>query len=206
MFYVNLILLPVVGAFIGWITNLLAIKLLFRPYKPYRIWRWTLQGVLPRRRYELARCAGEVIEREVLSVDDILQRLREREVPERAASLLREAVRQAVLKRVPGWVPAGVKKTLAEALSDLVGDYLPLLVTALVDSFGEAMKKEVSLGQLVEEKLNAFPLEDLERIIFTVARKEIKHIEVMGAVLGGLIGGLQALFLLLLRLTGSTGF
>lgn len=201
MFYVNLILLPLVGAFIGWVTNYLAIKLLFRPHKPYRVWRWTLQGVLPRRRYELARSAGAILEREILSVEEILQHCRERSIPERVVSLLREAVRQAVLDKMPGWLPVGVKRPLAEAVSDLVGEYLPHLVTAMVDSFTETVK-EVSLARLFEEKLNAFPLEDLERLIFTVARREIRHIELMGALLGGLIGCGQAIFLLLFRLTG----
>jgi len=200
MFYLNLVLLPLVGAFIGWITNLLAVKLLFRPYKPYRFLGRTFQGVLPKRRYDLARSIGQTLEKELLSLDDILRYLREREVPERVVVLLREAVRQAVLERVPGWVPVAVKRPLAEALSDLVGERLPFLVSWLVDSLGETLKEEVSLARLVEEKLNAFPLEDLERIVFEVAAREIRHIELMGAVLGFLIGFIQAGVLFLLRL------
>uniref|UniRef100_A0A7C2ECX9 DUF445 family protein n=1 Tax=Ammonifex degensii TaxID=42838 RepID=A0A7C2ECX9_9THEO len=104
------------------------------------------------------------------------------------------------MERVPGWVPVAVKRPLAEALSDLVGERLPFLVSWLVDSLGETLKEEVSLARLVEEKLNAFPLEDLERIVFEVAAREIRHIELMGAVLGFLIGFIQAGVLFLLRL------
>lgn len=206
MFYLNLVLLPLVGAFIGWVTNLLAVKLLFRPYKPVRFLWWTLQGVLPKRRYDLARSIGHTLEKELLSLDDILRHLKERDVPERIVVLLKEAVRQAVLEKIPGWVPVAVKRPLSEALGDLVGERLPFLVTWLVDSFGETLKEEVSIARLVEEKLNAFPLEDLERVVFEVAAREIGHIKLMGAVLGFLIGCLQAGFLLLLQLTNLKGF
>ncbi|MEW6446737.1 MAG: DUF445 family protein [Bacillota bacterium] len=202
MHYVSLILLPVVGAFIGWITNLLAVKLLFRPYRPYHFWRFTLQGVLPKRRYELARSVSRIIEKELLSLDDILHHLKDRDVPERIVTLVRETIRQAVLEKIPGWVPVAVKRPLAEALSDLVGERLPYVVDWLVDSFGDVLKREVNLPRLIEEKLNAFPLEDLERIVFEVATREIRHIEIMGGVLGFLIGCVQAVSILVLRLTG----
>ncbi len=187
-------------------TNRLAVKLLFRPNKPYRMFKWTIQGVLPKRRYELAASIGAIIEQEIVSLDDILQHLKEREVPERTVALLREAIRGAVLEKAPVWVPLAVKKPLAEAVSDLVRDRLPFLIDWLVESFGEALKREVSLSQLIETKLNQFPLEDLERVVFKVAAREIRHIEVMGAILGFFIGVLQVSLLFLVRLTGNTAF
>lgn len=199
MNYVSIILLPLVGAFIGWVTNLLAVKLLFKPYKPYRFWRFSLQGVLPKRRFELARSIGRVIERELLSLDDILNHLKDRDVPDRIVTLVRESIRQEVLEKIPGWVPVTVKRPLAEAISDLVGERLPYLVEWLVDSFGDVLKQEVNLPRLIEEKLNAFPLEDLERVVFEVAAREIRHIEIMGAVLGFMIGCVQAVLLLVIR-------
>jgi uncharacterized membrane protein YheB (UPF0754 family) len=206
MFYLTIILIPLAGAFIGWVTNRLAVKLLFRPNKPYRMFKWTIQGVLPKRRYELAASIGAIIEQEIVSLDDILQHLKEREVPERTVALLREAIRGAVLEKAPVWVPLAVKKPLAEAVSDLVRDRLPFLIDWLVESFGEALKREVSLSQLIETKLNQFPLEDLERVVFKVAAREIRHIEVMGAILGFFIGVLQVSLLFLVRLTGNTAF
>ena len=46
----QLILMTVVGTFIGWITNYIAIKLLFRPYKEINILGFKLQGVIPKRK------------------------------------------------------------------------------------------------------------------------------------------------------------
>ncbi|MEW6181891.1 MAG: DUF445 family protein [Bacillota bacterium] len=206
MFYFNAILVPLVGALIGWVTNILAVKLIFHPYKPYKIFRWTFQGVLPKRRYELAYNLGTIIEKEILSIDDILAHLKEREVPERLVTQLREAIRQAVLEKAPGWVPLAVKRPLAEAVCDLVGERLPFIIDWIVESFSDTIKQEVRLSRLIEEKLNTFPLEDLERVVFEVAAREIKHIEIMGAVIGFVIGIVQVGVLFLLRLTGTPAF
>ncbi len=41
----RLLLLPFAGLFIGWLTNYLAIKMLFHPKKPVNLGLFTLQGV-----------------------------------------------------------------------------------------------------------------------------------------------------------------
>ena len=54
------------GAFIGWVTNIVAIKLIFRPYKAINILGlFTLQGVLPKEN-ELAIAIGQTVEQELL--------------------------------------------------------------------------------------------------------------------------------------------
>ena len=52
----RLIIIPILGAFIGWSTNVLAIKLIFWPYEPVKIplTKWQVHGVIPKRRREKA--------------------------------------------------------------------------------------------------------------------------------------------------------
>lgn len=65
---------PAVGAVIGYFTNYIAVKMLFRPYKPVKIGNWTLPftpGVIPRRKSDLARAIGNAIENNLLGGGDI---------------------------------------------------------------------------------------------------------------------------------------
>ncbi|HHT66442.1 MAG TPA: DUF445 family protein, partial [Clostridiales bacterium] len=50
----------IVGALIGWFTNYLAVKMLFRPIRPWRIplTKIELQGLIPKRREEIAVTIG----------------------------------------------------------------------------------------------------------------------------------------------------
>lgn len=46
----KLAVLAIIGAFIGWMTNVFAIKLLFRPLQPVNILGIKLQGLIPKRK------------------------------------------------------------------------------------------------------------------------------------------------------------
>ncbi len=56
MIEIKIILIPFIGAIIGLITNWIAIKMLFRPRK--RI--FGIQGILPKRKKQIAERIGEV--------------------------------------------------------------------------------------------------------------------------------------------------
>jgi uncharacterized membrane protein YheB (UPF0754 family) len=99
---------PLIGAIIGYVTNALAIKMLFRPLKELRVWGRRLPftpGILPRRRHELAENIGRMVERELLTPEIVRGRLSRTDV--------RESVKSAV---------AGYTRTLLETpIAALVG-------------------------------------------------------------------------------------
>ena len=74
-FYLFL-LTPLITATIGWVTNWLAIKMLFYPRKPLRFFFWKWQGLIPRRQQQLATEAAEIIEREILQQHLILSEIK----------------------------------------------------------------------------------------------------------------------------------
>ena len=65
------VMLPTVGALIGYGTNYLAVRMIFRPVRPVRILGFTLQGLVPRRQAELAASVGRVVGEHLLSHDDL---------------------------------------------------------------------------------------------------------------------------------------
>src|SRR5262245_15012257 len=73
-------LTPFVGAFIGWLTNYVAIKMLFRPREPWRFLGLSLQGVMPKRQRDLALKIGQVVEEELLKSEDILNAINTEEL------------------------------------------------------------------------------------------------------------------------------
>lgn len=86
--------LPAIAAAIGWGTNRVAIRLLFRPRRPVRLGPLVLWGLLPKRRQELAHHLGQVVERELLSPADIGAQLMAPAVRERLTNALRDHVRR----------------------------------------------------------------------------------------------------------------
>ena len=90
---VVLFLMPIVlGFVIGWFTNYLAVKMLFRPYQPRRVFGFTVQGIFPRLQPELADQAGELVERELFQADVVRAHL--------ARESTQESLRKAVLPAI----------------------------------------------------------------------------------------------------------
>lgn len=65
---------PMIGALIGYGTNWIAIKMLFRPLKPVKIGKFTLPftpGIIPKRKNELAKAIGDMVGNNLFTKDDI---------------------------------------------------------------------------------------------------------------------------------------
>ena len=59
----------------------------------------------------------------------------------------------------------------------------------------ERVRKDVKLGELVRQKMAQFDTDQLEEIVVGSLQTELRAIEVLGGVLGFLIGLFQALLL-----------
>ena len=69
------IVLPLVlGALIGYVTNYIAVRMLFRPYRAVKIGSRTLPftpGVIPKNKQRIAKACGAAVESSLFSQDDI---------------------------------------------------------------------------------------------------------------------------------------
>jgi len=191
---VKLLIIPLIGAFIGWVTNKLAIKFLFWPLKPIKIpfIRYEIQGVLPRRRKEIAATVGLVVERELLSAKDLIKYLNSFYTKEKIIEKAVLELKRAVLNSVPKYIP--FKKSLSEFIESRLLNGLPKIIESISSSISEDLKNSFDLSKSIEEKLNNFDLVYLEKLTYEIASKELKHIEIMGGVLGFLIGLIQVAF------------
>jgi uncharacterized membrane protein YheB (UPF0754 family) len=84
---------PLAGGVIGFVTNVIAIRMLFRPLSEVRLAGIRLPftpGILPRRRHELAEAIGAMVERELLTPEILRLRLAQDDVKD----LVRQAVTQ----------------------------------------------------------------------------------------------------------------
>ncbi|MCL2093055.1 MAG: DUF445 family protein [Treponema sp.] len=82
---------PLVGGFIGYMTNMVAIRMLFRPHSEVRILGLRLPftpGILPRQRDKLALSIGRMVEQELLSEEVLRRRLEGPELQEKTRAAL----------------------------------------------------------------------------------------------------------------------
>lgn len=196
---ISLILAPVIGAFIGWGTNYVAIRMLFRPVKPVKIPLLNLyiQGVVPKRQAQLAVKIGEAVERDLLSGKQIIKKLEEEIAKGNLVEYISPLIKARVVAKIPAFIPISIKAMVGNIVEDIVCREAPHLIAETVDKMSGKLENSLEIGKMVEERVKNFSLPEMERLILDVAAKELRHIEVLGAVLGFTIGLVQDILLLM---------
>lgn len=191
---IKLFLIVGIGAMIGWITNYIAIKMLFRPYKEMNFLFFKIQGLIPKRRSEIAISIADTVQKELISLKDITSSLNADELEEKMGividKILEEKLESEITKKFP---------MLAMFLSDeIINKIKSMIKTSILENketiinmFTSYLEEKVDFKKIIIENVEAFSLEKLEEITYSLAKKELKHIEVIGAILGGIIGIFQ---------------
>jgi uncharacterized membrane protein YheB (UPF0754 family) len=189
-----LLSIPFISAFIGWFTNWIAIKMLFHPKEPKKILFLTFHGVFPKRQRQFAEKLGKLVSTELLSFKEIEEKI----------------VNPENLKKLMPFVEGKVDDFLRRKLSDafpiismFIGDStinqlktifmaeLEIIFPEMIASYMKNLESQLDLEKIVTEKVYGFSSDKMESILNQIMSKEFKFIEVIGAVLGFIIGFLQ---------------
>tara|TARA_B100000949_G_scaffold141567_1_gene124406 strand:+ start:771 stop:1397 length:627 start_codon:yes stop_codon:yes gene_type:complete len=187
-------LLPVIAAVIGWGTNRLAVRMLFHPRQERRILGLRVQGVFPKRQKALAEKLGQLVARELFSMEDIRKQLQSEEFIAHATKTIEakldEFLQTYLMETIPivstflgSDMVAKVKHALVECLAKAVPE--------LGEMFMSHLEKNMDVETVVREKVEAFSSDKLEEMLLGIMKKEFRFIEWVGAVLGFVIGLVQ---------------
>ncbi len=175
-------LMIISGGVIGWITNYLAIKLLFRPYR--RI--FFLQGLVPKRRDEIIKNISLSIEKNLFNVKDIKSIIERSNLIEEIYSSISFKLNKSKLFYL-----------LPNNLSNKINDYIKKVLInhkeEILQGIVASVEKNLDIKSIIENKLENFSNRELEKLILTATKKELKHIEILGGILGCAIGVIQFL-------------
>ncbi|MDR0322862.1 MAG: DUF445 family protein [Treponema sp.] len=125
---------PVVGALIGYSTNVLAIRMLFRPLREIRIFGIRLPftpGILPKQRHRLAESIGGMVERELITPEIIRRRLANRDVREKV-KLTISLFTGKILEKRPSELLEGNEEKLSEMINGAAEKMYPSFASALI--------------------------------------------------------------------------
>jgi uncharacterized membrane protein YheB (UPF0754 family) len=190
------ITIPLVGGFIGWITNLIAVRMLFHPRVPVKIGPFSVQGVFPKRQEQLAQKLGELVATELFSGKDAAESIRKAALSEASIDLVLGKIGTALQTRVPAVFPMATMFLTPEVMKSIMEAFRPdveALLSLLVDKLSGTLEHTVDIREIVREKVSAFSSDKLEEIILGLMKKELVFVEYVGGVLGVLIGIAQVL-------------
>ena len=197
---IQFFLIPLISAFIGWFTNWVAIKMLFHPKEPRRILGITFHGIFPKRQKIFAEKLGKMISAEFLSFEDIAEKIANPQNLKKLMPMIEDHVDKFLRNKLSDEMPflslfIG-DKTIA-SLKKIFMQELEILFPQLMKSYAGHLQEELDLEMIVTEKVSAFSSDKLENILYQIMSKEFRFVEILGGVIGFIIGIVQVLITLL---------
>ncbi|MBM4186276.1 MAG: DUF445 family protein [Gemmatimonadetes bacterium] len=174
------------GAFSGGITNAIAIWMLFRPHEPTGIWRFRIQGAIPKNKARLAKSIGKTVGEKLLTPADLAERLAAPPVRAAFDEAVGRAIRQ-LLEREHGSLrsqlgPAALAAVeqgiaqIAARLADRLVEYThsPDFVT-LIGRWLESLKRDLEgrpVGELLTPARREALAEQLDQWVGQIAESD----------------------------------
>ena len=189
-----LYLLPIVAALIGWITNFLAVKMLFHPREARKILFFTFHGVFPKRQKALADKLGDIVSAELISITDISSKIKDfassDEVLNDVGKRIEATIRNKLVSTFP-MLSMFLSDEMVEKVTSLFKMELQEFLEETSKSLGEKLENEIDIKKLVSQRVTNFSSQKLEELLNQLMKKEFRFIELIGAIIGFLIGCFQ---------------
>ena len=186
--------LPIIAALTGWITNFIAIKMLFHPREKVKILFIEIQGIFPKRQKKLAEKLGKIVSDELFSMEDVRKAITNPEnlgdVHEVIDEKLDDFLENRMMESMP-MLYVFMSDDMRVKIKATLQQELELMLPELIGQFANKIEKEVDVERTVYEKVVNFSTDKLEEILYSIMKKEFKFIEILGGVLGFIIGLIQ---------------
>ena len=198
----QLLVMVLISGAIGWITNWVAIKMLFRPHKEINFGLFKIQGLIPKRKAEIGTGIASIIQNELISVKDVISNIDREEFSKRLNKLIDDVLDKNLKKKVKEKFPL-LQMFFTDKVAKDIGNTIKEIVMEnqekIFEIFSNYAEENIDFEVIISDKISNFSLDKLEEIITFLAKKELKHIEVIGAILGMLIGAVQYLITLIIK-------
>ncbi len=182
---------PLVGAFIGYMTNYVAIRMLFRPLRPWTIFGLRVPltpGVIPSRRGQLANNIGEMVGEHLLTNTDVQRAINEQGFQQELRQLIQGRVSSFLAKdlgpietvipeRFRGHFLAGMKIMRWRFLKHL---HCHLTSDPVLEKFADKVTTHIDefLAHPLSEKISKEDQDDLVQFIENSASRLLDSDEV----------------------------
>jgi len=193
-----LYILPIIAAWIGWVTNYLAIKMLFYPHNPKKILGLTFHGVFPKRQAQIAEKLGDLVANELFSIRDISNKIEELstqpEALDEVGKRIEKTIRGKLISSFP-MLSMFLSDEMIEKVTNLFKGELEDFLRESARGLAFKMEESVNVQALVRDKVQTFSSNKIEELLVDFMKQEFRFIEKIGAVLGFLIGVIQVILI-----------
>lgn len=187
-------ILPLFGMLVGYVTNLLAIRLIFRPLNPIKIGKLVIQGMFIRRQVEVSTEYSRIVASKIITIENIFEYIIRGPGSEKLRLIVQKQIEHTINQT------AGLLKSLVEISTGsklfvhirniACFRFMQELPMNIRHVFGYA-ENALNLEQILREKMIGLSNVEFEAFLRPVFKEDEFKLILIGAILGGIAGLLQ---------------
>ena len=179
--------LPLFGLLVGYATNWIALRMIFRPQQPTKVLWVTIQGLFHKRQKEVARDYARLIADEIVTPSHIIEAVLKGPYADRVFNMIAKNIKRVIddqsglARPFVAWT-VGTKRYIAmkdKAVTRLV-DYLPETVRH-VDKYA---KEVMDIQNTLAQRLEVLPAPEFEGMLRPAFKEDEWILIAVGAALG----------------------
>lgn len=158
------------------------------------------QGIFPKRQQQFAEKLGRLVSQELLSFEDIKTRITSPENLQAVLPAIEVHIDDFLRNKLSKSMPVISMFVGEKTINELKGVFLKEMETifpSVMNQYIDSLQRQLDLEKIVTEKVASFSSDKLEEILLSIMSKEFRFVEIIGGVLGFVIGLLQILITLL---------
>lgn len=195
------IIMPIFGGFIGWFTDWLALRMIFRPHYPtkyfFGLFEW--QGLFLKRKEEVCAHYGQLMTDKILTPHAMIEAVLTGPLSDHLFSLIHREVKLSIdqqaglLKPIVVFAVGSHNYTeMKKSVSNNIMQRLPETMKYIEKYAEEAM----DIKNTLVEKMRQMTVEEFEQLLRPAFQQDEWKLIAVGAVLGFLVGELQVFIML----------
>lgn len=191
-------ILPLFGMLVGYFTNFLALKLIFRPLNPINIGKLLIQGMFIRRQVEVASEYSKMVASKIITIENIFEYIIRGPGSEKLKLIVQKQI-EFTINETAGIIKSLVEITTGSKLFLHIRNiacfrFMQELPMNIRHVFGYA-ENALDLEHILREKMIGLSPLEFESFLRPVFQEDETTLIIIGAVIGGLAGLLQYLIL-----------
>ncbi|GAA3912348.1 hypothetical protein [Litoribacillus peritrichatus] len=190
-------ILPLFGLLVGYVTNWIALNIVFRPLRPIKIGKFEIQGIFLKRQKEVSRAWCDIVAHELLTVENFTKTLMEGPDSHKTKALVDKHIRtlldESVALRTLAQVTMGPTgyANLKDNITDIAFEYSK---QPFIDKkFNES--RATLVADMIRERMEALSPEEFQGVLRPAFQEDEWMLILAGGILGLLAGFGQLVFI-----------
>ncbi len=187
-------ILPTAGFIVGWFTNYLALKCIFRPLYPRKFMGYTIHGIFLQRQAEVSEVFARVIMTEILHVKAIWDAIFMGPLSVNFNAMLRAHTLVFVEKLVAEIKPLAIAAMGADQFARMKEDIAQKVIENLptiIDNSYEYTQEALNMEETVRIRMQKLTPAEFEGVLHPAFEEDEIQLILLGGILGAIVGVIQ---------------